>query len=131
MSLRRRVLLVLTAAGLAASLIIGYALAADSAEPAAPAGRTVQPGVLVHLDAQGNLIEPPPDAEKGNAASARSAAGFTYEPTPGGGVMLNFNGAWQSAATARLTAERELDVRCVPVAPQATAVFEEGCSHAN
>lgn len=111
--LSRRVIVILTCAGAAAGLGWWRVQAdGDTSTPAASAA--VQSGVTAYVDESGNLIEPPAGAAKQAAAGSRDFARFTYEPTPSGGVALNFNGAWQSSAVAHVGGDGQIAVQCVP-----------------
>lgn len=111
--LTRRVVVILTCAGAAAGLGWWHAQA-DGDSVAAPTSAAVQSGVTAYVDASGNLIEPPAGATKQAAAGSRDFAQFTYEPTPSGGVALNFNGTWQSSTVAHVGGDGQISVQCVP-----------------
>lgn len=74
-----------------------------------------QSGLRAFVDAQGNLIQPPAESTRRATGETRDFARFTYERAQGGGVMLNFNGAWQSAAVAHVGANGRITVECVTV----------------
>lgn len=104
------------------TLCIGGTIVAAAGVPIALADRSAgiereeisaQSGVQAFVDAQGNLIQPPAESTRRATGETRDFARFTFERAQGGGVMLNFNGAWQSAAVAHVGANGRITVECV------------------
>lgn len=89
--------------------------APDSAPNAAP-GRA---GQWIHVDPQtGQRVPPPPAAGRAavpvDPAFSTSHAGLAEHPAPGGGMMVDLQGRFRSAATATVGADGKADLDCVP-----------------
>jgi len=90
--------------------------AVTSASPeAAAAGRA---GNWVHVDPQTGRRVPPPPAGRAMVppvpAFSTSHQGLVEKSAPGGGVMIDLQGRFRSAATATVGADGEAHVECVP-----------------
>ena len=87
--------------------------AGASADAAAP-GRA---GSWIHVDPQtGKRVARPAvsAAIAADPAFSTSHQGLVEQPAPGGGMMLNLQGRFRSAATATVGADGKAHVECVP-----------------
>lgn len=121
----------LQTAGLLAAFVVSLGLPADTptTSEVAPTIRnqesTATPeasaGYVVHIDEAGNIVESgepiAPEAMTKDLTDAlnQSSAGLVQQasPVPGGGVMVNLQGRFQSGFVATVGADGSLDAPCV------------------
>ncbi len=117
------------AAALAASAVVVASVCAGggSADPAAGATSETSAGMRVYVDPSTGALTPEPSTQELGQRSASSAVstsmqGLVEEPAPGGGVMIDLQGRFQSEMRATITPENELRTECVDVpVPDAAA----------
>ena len=85
-----------------------------SAEPSAPAGRAgswvqVDPQTGQRVPSQGRTVAIPP-----SAAFSSSHSGLVEVPAPAGGMMIDLQGRFRSAAIATVDADGHARVNCIP-----------------
>ena len=88
--------------------------APTSDAPDAAPGRA---GQRIHIDPQTGKRVPAPAgsvAIPADPAFSTSHGGLVEEPAPGGGVMIDLQGRFRSAATAAVGADGKADLDCVP-----------------
>ena len=88
--------------------------APTSGAPDAAPGRA---GQWIHVDPQTGRRVPPPAGRAAVAvdpAFSTSHAGLAEQPAPGGGVMVDLQGRFRSAATATVGADGKANLDCVP-----------------
>jgi len=87
-------------------------------EPAPAAG-----GMKAYADPQtGALLPAPPAGARPEPASpefSQSAVGLREEPAPGGGVMVDLQGRFQSAMVATVGADGSVRIECQDQRPSA------------
>lgn len=84
--------------------------APDAATPA-------RAGQWIHVDPQTGQRVPPPAGRAAvtvDPAFSTSHAGLVEQPAPGGGVMVDLQGRFRSAATATVGADGKAHLDCVP-----------------
>lgn len=90
---------------------------AEPDDAAAPGARAATAGSWAHVDPQTGqrLPGPPPGVViPPNPAFSTSHQGLVEKPAPGGGVMIDLQRRFRSAATATVGADGKPDVDCVP-----------------
>ena len=107
-------LVVLIAAGALSSLCHSVALA----DPAADASAAPGAGSWINVDPQTGKRMPVPSTGAGVAVPADPAfstshSGLVERPAPGGGVMVDLQGRFRSAATATVGPDGAAHVDCV------------------
>jgi hypothetical protein len=83
----------------------------EASSPAGSAGSWVQvdPQTGQRVPSQGRTVAVPP-----NAAFSSSHAGLVEVPAPAGGMMIDLQGRFRSAATATVDANGHARVDCIP-----------------
>lgn len=98
---------------LAAIACLGVAATRPAERAAAQPAPAAASGVQAYLDENGQLAAPPASKAAASPSAARAFSQFRYEQTPDGGVMLDFNGTWQSATVAHVDADGRVGFECV------------------
>ncbi len=88
------------------------------AEPAAEPGPASAAGSRIHVDPQTGKRIPVPSSGEGvelpaDPAFSTSHSGLVERPAPGGGVMVDLQGRFRSAATATVGPDGTPHVNCV------------------
>ena len=103
--------------------VVGFAEpGAEPAQRLAPSGATgdaagsSRAGSWIHVDPQtGKRVPGPPSAVlAGRAEFSTSHQGLVEKPAPGGGMMIDLQGRFRSAATATVGADGKPHVDCIP-----------------
>lgn len=94
-------------------------LVSGEAAAVVPEGEAVAAGQRIHVDpVTGRIVAPPPSAARAAIAAdpafSTSHDGLVVEQAPGGGVMVDLQGRFQSAVGAQVKPDGKVVVDCVP-----------------